>query len=103
MGFSKSPFAFEDIKTMFDKALAAPKGIRIRCTTYGAAIALRSRFNYFRKVDRAENRKIYEADHPRYGWSVYDGLVLRVPPADSGDTNLYIEPRSAEGVTVEEI
>ena len=104
MSYNKSPLAFEDIREAFERALAAPKGIRIPCSSRGAAINLRSRFNYLRKISRAENRQIYDSSHPMYGKSMYDKLILRIPGRNEPDAAvLYIEPRSIEDFIIEEI
>jgi predicted aconitase with swiveling domain len=104
MSFNKSPLAFDDIREAFNRALEAPKGIRILCTTRGAAILLRSRFNYFRKVDRQANRAIYDPEHSMHSKSIYDRLVLRIPPKGSvHDNTLIIEPITVDNLTIEEI
>lgn len=103
MGYSKAVNAFEDIEAAFERALQAPKGIRIACRSRGEAVVLRSRFNYYRKLDRKRNESIYEPDHPMHGRSPYDRLVLRIPPKGNGDYILYIEPRSVEDLNIEEL
>ena len=104
MSYNKSPLAFEDIQEAFEKALSAPKGIKIPCPSRGAAINLRSRFNYLRKIDRGRSRETYPPEHPMYDRSPYDRLVLRIPGRHEPDsTVLYIEPRSVENFHIEEI
>lgn len=95
MSFNKSPLAFDDAREILERALNSTKGIRIPCTSRGTAIVLRARLNYFRKLDRGENTKIYEASHPLWKKSVYDKLMLRIPAKGEPDENiLYIEPYS---------
>jgi hypothetical protein len=104
MRYSKSVMAFEDVREAFDRALEAPKGIRIPCPTRSAAMELRSRFNYFRKLDRAESSETYKEGHPLHSKSIYDRLVLRVPSKGSPEENvLIIEPRSISTLNIEEI
>ena len=104
MSFNRSSLSFEDIEQAFDKALESPKGLRIKCVSRSAAIALRSRFNYYRKLNRDENKKTYPTDHPLWGKSVYDALVLRIPTRGTAEDNvLYIEPNSLGDVLIEEI
>lgn len=104
MSYNKSLLAFDDIREAFEKALSAPKGIRISCSSRGAAVILRSRFNYYRKLDREQNGKTYETDHPMWNRSPYDKLVLRIPPKNEPEANtLYIEPRSIGDLFIEEI
>jgi hypothetical protein len=104
MSYNKSPLAFDDIREAFERALAAPRGVRIPCETRAAAIILRSRFNYLRKIDRQINSKTYDTEHPMWNRSVYDKLVLRIPAKGrTDDAVLYIEPRSATDLVIEEI
>lgn len=104
MSWSKSPLAFKDIEQTFARALETPKGIKINCPSYGAAINLRSRFNYHRKMSRKQNAEIYPSGHYMHGHSLYDVLVLRVPHKFAPDAaTLYIEHRSDENFDIEEI
>jgi hypothetical protein len=104
MSYNRSPLAFDDVREAFERALGAPKGIRVVCKDRGAAFVLRSRFNYFRTLDREENRKTYQPDDPMYGKSVYDRLILRIPPKGDKDEHvLLIEPRSVEAFDIEDI
>ena|SRR5215471_11091455 len=99
-----SRFAFKDIEEAFERALGAQKGIAISCKNRGVAVALRARFHYWRKLNRQENCRTYELDHPMYNASIYDALVLRIPPrGEMYDNVLYVEHRSAESLNIEEI
>jgi len=104
-GWNKSGKAFGDVEEVLERAVASPKGIRIPCSSRSAAITLRARANYFRKLDRARNRDIYpDRTHPMHGASAYDLFVLRIPPKGSAEEHvLYIEPHSAENLTIEDI
>lgn len=104
MSFNKSPLAFDDVREILDKALASPRGIMIPCSTRGAAVALRVRLNYYRKMDRTQSRETYTRDHPMHGRSAYDKLVLRIPAKDTKDEKiLFIEQRTAENFEIVEI
>lgn len=104
MSFNKSPLAFEDIRSTFERALASPKGIKIVCSSHGSAVILRSRFNYYRGLDRKENKNIYSPEDPMYNRSMYDRLMLRIPNKGEPDENvLFIEPRSVDNLIIEEI
>lgn len=104
MSYNKSILAFDDVREVFEQALASPKGIRITCENRAAATILRSRFNYYRKMDRSENGRTYPTEHPMWNKSSYDKLVLRIPAKGSPEERvLFIEPRSASNLTVEEI
>lgn len=103
-GWVKGTKGFGDVQEVLDRAIAAPKGIRIPLPTRRAAIELRSRANYYRKLDRDTNSKSYPEGHPMHGSSAYDGLVLRIPPKGSAEEHiLYIEPRSASDLDIQEI
>lgn len=104
MAFNQSPLAFDDLKPHFDRALEAEKGIKIVCDSFAQATILRARFNYYRKLDRQANTKVYEADHPLYGKSLYDKLILRVPKKGTVDSHcLYIEKRVPTDWKVEDL
>lgn len=104
MGFNRSPLAFDDIREAFDRAVTSPKGLRISCDTREAAFALRSRFNYFRSLDKRENRTTYPEGHRMHGRSIYDRLICRIPPKGSPEEHvLYIEPRRVDNLKIEEI
>jgi hypothetical protein len=104
MPYNKSSQAFDDIKEAFERALAAPKGIRIPCLDRAAAIQHRARFNYFRKMNREDSKKIYDRDHPMWGCSVYDKLIVRLPSRGTPEENvLYIIPHSIDDFNIEEI
>lgn len=104
MGYSNSPLAFDDARQILERALESPKGIKIPCETRGAAVSLRTRVNYFRTLDRKENKKVYENGHPMWGNSVYDRLLLRIPKKGAEDECvLYIEKHNIEKLRIEEI
>lgn len=104
MSWSRSPLAFSDVEELFERALAAPNGIKIAQSSRSAAVVLRSRFNYYRKLNRKANADTYPRDHTLHGASAYDTLVLRIPPAGAPDEHvLYIEPRRAGSFMVEDL
>lgn len=78
MAFSTQPLSFKDVKGVMDKALAAEHGVKVKCSSYGAAMKLRHRMNAARTRDRIENKKVYPEEHPMYGCSPYDQLVMRI-------------------------
>jgi hypothetical protein len=104
MSYSKSPLAFDDIREVFDQALAAPKGLRIPFPSRGIAISQRSRFNYFRKIDRQINMTLYPKDHSMHGHSAYDKLILSIPAKGTPEESvLYIQPRLISNMQIEVI
>lgn len=104
MAFNKSPLAFNDCRTVLDRALGAPNGIKIRFPTRGKAVIERSRLNYARVLDRKANKEVYNQGDPMYGLSPYDALELVIPPKGAEDeTVLYIKKRVADDLEIEEI
>jgi hypothetical protein len=108
MGPLNNVLAFDDVRDLFEKALArieeGGNGIRVRLGTRGAAIRLRHRMNKFRATDRKANAKVYPEDDPNHNASIYDTLQLRIPPEESPDsTTLIIERRSSDMYEVEDL
>lgn len=107
MAFSNSVFSYEDIRQLFDKALASERGLRIKLNKTGAAHNLRQRMSYYRQLDRRENKKIYQPDNPLWGRSQYDVLILKITEADAADTEneayLDLVKGSADNYNTEEL
>src|SRR5512147_1877426 len=103
-GFNKSAFAFDDLREVFEKAMAAERGIKIICKSRSEAVVMRSRMNYLRKMDRKENGITYQSDSPMHMRSIWDRLTLRIPAKGSPEENiLFVEKRSAINMVIEEI
>src|SRR5262245_5072405 len=94
-GFNKSPLAFDDIRELLDKALdRLPKALRVPCQDHSHAMSRRTRFNYFRAMDRDQNARTYPEGHPMHKKTPYDRLIFRIPRKGAPDDNyIYIEPR----------
>jgi hypothetical protein len=104
MGYNSSIKSFEDVRAVLDEALMSPTGKMSKQPTRAAAINLRARFNHFRSIDRRENKRVYPEDHHLYNRSVYDVLVLQIPPKGTpDDTTLYIRKRSPEDLQFSDI
>lgn len=100
MSFNKSPLAFDDVRKIFDAALEAPKGVKIKLPSPAAAIHMRARMHHFRsKIDRQNNYDIYPPEHPMHGNSVYDRLVVKL---NKGEDTLVVM-LGANTVNIEEI
>lgn len=82
MPYANSLQAYPDVRQLFDQALESDKGLRLTFASENEATTSAGRFNAFRVRDRKENAKIYPADHPMHGNSVYDGLQVQVRKAD---------------------
>lgn len=103
-GYNKSPYAFDDLREIFERAMLSEHGIKIVCKSRSEAIITRSRMNYLRKMDRKENAITYQSDHPMHMRSVWDRLVLRVPAKGAPDeTTIYMEKRSHENFIIEDL
>lgn len=87
---STSQLSFEDVRGIFDRALASEKGIRVTQTSPGQAIHMRQRLYRFRAADRKQSMQIYAKGDSGFGVSAYDSLIVKVEgncvfilPADS--------------------
>lgn len=90
MSVSTSLLAYQDCLEIMDRALADPKGARIKVTDADEASHQRLRMHYARKLHRDENAKTYEAGHKMHGRSEYDALTVRIKNVE-GIVYLYLE------------
>ena len=96
MTISISRASYTDCYELMDVAIADSRGIRygIKAESIAKAIDnatfLRMRMHQARKLDRDQNKEIYERDHPMWGCSVYDKLTVRIKNI-AGDIYLYLE------------
>lgn len=91
MSMSTSLLAYSDCIQYLDRALEDNRGIRIRVKDIPSAMYFRLRCNQARKLDRENNAKVYDLDHPMHGRSSYDQLVLKVRKADDNTAWVYID------------
>src|SRR5260370_32811402 len=84
MVMATSRFAFKDCYDVFDMAMKDPKGVRIKFKDSGRMYYFRHRLHAARQVDRTENRRIYEQDHPMDGKSEYDLITVRLKETEKG-------------------
>ena len=75
---STSRLAYSDCFDLMDKAIADPKGIKIKFSAGEDAWHFRIRLHTARKIDRQDNKDIYDQGHPMHGRSVYDQLTMRI-------------------------
>jgi hypothetical protein len=75
---STSRLAYSDCFDLMDKAIADPKGIKIKFAAGEDAWHFRIRLHTARKIDRLDNKDIYDQGHPMHGRSVYDQLTMRI-------------------------
>ncbi len=75
---STSRLAYGDCYDLMDKAIADPKGIKIKFAQEEDAWHFRIRLHTARKIDRLDNMVTYPETHALHGRSVYDALVMRI-------------------------
>lgn len=93
--------AYRPYYELLDRAMEAEKGIRVRVSDFGEAYQLRVKLHTARTLDRTLSRETYDLGDPKYGVSIYDGLVVKVKQ-DGDDVVVEIAPGVAIG-EVEEI
>ena len=76
-----------------DQALLEEKGVRIKFDQPNHATRFRQRCNMLRVLDRRDNLTVYDKNHPMYGRSAYDVLVLRVV-----DSNVELRKESVDEI-----
>jgi hypothetical protein len=81
---STSRLAYSDCFDLMDKALADQKGIKVKFAQQEDAWHFRIRLHTARKIDRIDNKEVYDQGHPMYGRSVYDQLTMRIRKASEG-------------------
>lgn len=97
-----SRLAYTDCFSVYDQALEADRGVRIKFVEYGDAMNYRLRLHYARSLDRKDNKQIYEPGDKLYGRSVYD--VIRVVIKNiEGAFYLYLEKMDGSNLEVEPI
>lgn len=101
MSMPNSLRAYEDCRSLFDAAIADPKGARGKLGTIEACINMRTRMHYFRSLDRNQNASVYPLESPLHGTSIYDPLVVQILKDEDGDFWLYVQPRSAQVLMIE--
>lgn len=95
---SSSLLAYNDVKEILDKAMAAPKGVRVSFETTNAAIRWVGRANSFRMADRKANAKLYPEGHSMHMASAYDVLLI-----GREDKIVDLLIRSNEGLSIVEL
>src|SRR5882672_4516412 len=104
---STSRLAYSDCFDLMDKAIADPKGIKVKFAQGEDAWHFRIRLHTARKIDRNDNRDIYDQGHPMHGRSVYDQLTMRIRLEDrsnlSGIAWLRLERIDAREFEIESL
>src|SRR5258705_21847 len=79
---SSSRLAYSDCFDLMNKAIADPKGIKIKFAQGEDAWHFRIRLHTARKIDRNDNKVTYPENHAMWGRSVYDQLTMRIRMED---------------------
>lgn len=92
MSVSTNPLALADVRAVMDRALETGRGCRLAIASIGEGYSLRQRMYTMRKGERAEAKKIYELDDPRWGRSIYDSISIYVagPNEDDPEDALFL-------------
>jgi hypothetical protein len=85
---SKSLLSYKDCRDLCERAMQAPKGIKVRPGEAMSAKTLRTRLYHFRKMERDYNRRIYQPGDPLYDQCTYDELMFKLD--DHDPTTLWI-------------
>ena len=92
MSLSNRLEAFEDCLEYFERALADAAGLRVCFAEYQQAKLFQLRMHQARALQREQHKRLYEANDPRWGASLYDKLTVRAPVEDTGgEWWVYIE------------
>ncbi len=78
MSASTTLSSYADCEELFERALQSKSGTWIKAEDNGAAMQLKTRLNYCRKLLRDQSREIYEPGDAEYGVSAYDSLTVSV-------------------------
>lgn len=103
MTISTTLFAFADCIRILDDALEAKHGLRVRVTDENAAIHFRMRLHQARSLTREENKRIYEKEHPQWGRSSYDGLVVRINTEIEDEVWVHLEKHATRILAIEQL
>lgn len=90
MSTSDSRLGYIDCFDLMDKAIADPKGVRLKFGKYGDAWYFRLRIHSARRIDRTDNKRTYDEEHPLHGRSVYDDLIIRQPQRIANSNEVYL-------------
>ncbi len=107
MALSESIAAYEDCYDTYERAMKAPKGIRVLFDNKKAASYFRIRMNQARVLQRREAMRQYERTDPRYGKSEFDKFRIKIVEAAeaTGEWWVYVDPfgQAEEIQTIEEL
>lgn len=100
---SASRFSYGDCYDLMNKALADPKGIKVKFESYGDALHFRLRLHTARRIDRKDNLEVYPEGNVMHGKSAYDSLIMRIRTLADGTSWLRMEKVEAVKFHVESL
>lgn len=101
MSTTSSRLAYTSHFDLLDRAVKG-NGIRVKCEDHGKACRLRLELYAARKIDRDENKELYEEGDPMFGKSNYDSLRGIVEKKD-GAWWLYIQKIDLSQMEIEDL
>lgn len=104
MTTSSTITAYEDMRTVSERAINSERGIRMKFPSRGAAVHFRQRLYKFRTLDREASKRVYDKGENAWGTSPYDGLFCTISEKDEeGNYFVLIQKRSAGAMEIEEL
>ena len=102
MPLSPQIAAYNDCFDLFEKALDDKVGARALFESWSAAFVFRNRMNYFRKLQRDQNKRVYERNDPQWNTSEFDCLIVRIKESVDGWW-VYVERNGGEIQVIESL
>jgi hypothetical protein len=92
--------AYKTELELLQRALEAPRGLRISCPD---PIRQRALLYYARAAERKHNKKIFPQDNAMHGRSYFDNLVIRLVPDPKSPTGIEILKENPIPMEIEEL
>jgi hypothetical protein len=102
MSTSPSRLSYADCFNIYDQALEADRGIRIKFLEHGDAMNFRVRLHTARAIDRKDNKEIYADGERLHGRSIYDVIRATVRNIEGG-FYIYLEKMDGNNLEVESL
>lgn len=73
---------YQDAIEILERAFNSPNGVRIETTSKNEGLRLRQKIYMARKFLRLQSKEMYPQDHPLWGQSPYEDIVVENPSED---------------------
>lgn len=105
MPVSSSRLSYDDCFTLFDRALADPKGARYQADdgSLGKNRYFVMRMHQARALDRSDNKLLFNLGDPLFGRSIYDPLVCRLLEDTTGKWWVYVMHTEIDEAEIESL